>query len=132
MARNAYKVFVEKPKGKAPLDKPWRRRETIINMNLKYVHCEDVDLTYVARDRSKWQDFVSKLMYLQVREMFSISSGTGSFSKGFVLHGVNLKVTDCTQIMSVFLPIKWSVLYFVALVSHPILTSLTGIEYHFT
>jgi len=66
MARNAYRVLVEKPNGKVPVDKPRRRRETNINLNLKYVHCEDVDLMYLAEDRNKWQAFVSKLMYLQV------------------------------------------------------------------
>jgi len=66
MARNAYRVLVEKPKGKVPLYKPRRRRETNINMNLKYIHCEDVDLMCLAQDKSKWQAFVSKLMYLQV------------------------------------------------------------------
>jgi hypothetical protein len=55
-----------KTKGKVPVDKPRRRRETNVNLNLKYVHCEDVDLTYLAQDRKKWQAFVSKLMYLQV------------------------------------------------------------------
>jgi len=48
--RNAYKIFVGKPKGMWPLGRPRRRLEDNIRMNLKEIWCEGVHWMHVAHD----------------------------------------------------------------------------------
>jgi hypothetical protein len=51
--RNAYKIFVGKPKGNRPLGRPKRRRENNIKMNLKGRVWEFVDLIHQIQDRKQ-------------------------------------------------------------------------------
>ena len=50
-----YRVLVEKPKGKRPLERPRRRWEDNINMDLQEMRCEGMDWIDVAQDRDRWR-----------------------------------------------------------------------------
>jgi hypothetical protein len=52
--RNAFETFVEKFKGKRPLERPIRTREDNIKMNLE-MGCERVDWILLAQDRVQWR-----------------------------------------------------------------------------
>ena len=46
---------MEKPKGKRPLERPRRRWEDNINMDLQEMRCEGMDWIDVAQDRDRWR-----------------------------------------------------------------------------
>jgi hypothetical protein len=54
--RNAYNILVEKPVGKRPLGKYWRRWEGNIRMDLRKIGSEGVDWIHLARGRDKIVD----------------------------------------------------------------------------
>ena len=63
-SRNAYRVLVGKPEGKRPLDRPRRRWEDNIKMDLREVGCgEWIEL---AEDRDQWRAYVRMVMNLRV------------------------------------------------------------------
>jgi hypothetical protein len=51
--RGVYRVLVGKPEGKRPLEKPWRRWEDNIKMDLKKVGCGDMDRIELVQDRDR-------------------------------------------------------------------------------
>jgi ribosome biogenesis protein Nip4 len=50
---NKYKILVEKPEGKSPLEKPRRRGEDNIRRCLRQIGCEVVDWRHLAQDRGQ-------------------------------------------------------------------------------
>jgi hypothetical protein len=65
-SRCAYRVLVGKPQGKKPLERPRRRWDDNINMDLQEVGCEGVDWIELAQDRDRWRDLVNAVMNLRV------------------------------------------------------------------
>jgi hypothetical protein len=64
--RNAYRLLVEKPKGKRPLGRPRYRWVDNIRMNLGEVAWGDVDWTGLAKDRNRWRAVVNSVLNLWV------------------------------------------------------------------
>jgi hypothetical protein len=64
--RNAYRLFVGKPKGKRPLGRPRRRWVDNIRMHLGEVECGDVDWIGLAKDRNRWRALVNSVLNLRV------------------------------------------------------------------
>jgi hypothetical protein len=61
--RKVYKVLVGKPEGRRPLERPRRRWENEIRMNLREIGLGVVDWIRLARDR---RSVVSAVMNLRV------------------------------------------------------------------
>jgi hypothetical protein len=57
---------VGKSEGKRPLERPRRRWEDNIKMNLQEVGCEGMDWMDVAVDRDRWRAFVNAVMSFRV------------------------------------------------------------------
>jgi len=57
---------VGKPKGKRPLERPRRRWEDNINMDLQEVGCGGMDWMELAQDRDRWRRLVNAVMNLRV------------------------------------------------------------------
>jgi hypothetical protein len=51
--RKVYKVLVRKPEGKRPLERPRRRWEDGIRMDLREIGLGDVDCIRLAQDRDR-------------------------------------------------------------------------------
>jgi hypothetical protein len=64
--RKVYKVLVGKPKGKRPLERPSRRWEDGIRMDLREIGLGGVDWIRLSQDRDRWRVVVSAVMNLQV------------------------------------------------------------------
>jgi hypothetical protein len=64
--RNVYRVLMGKPKGKRPLEKPRRRWEDGIRMDLRKIGCGSVDWIQLAQDRDRWRAIVNTAMNLRV------------------------------------------------------------------
>ena len=64
--RGVYRVLVGEPEGKRPLGRPRRRWVDNIRMDLQEVGCVYRDWIGLARDRDRWQTFVSAVMNLRV------------------------------------------------------------------
>jgi hypothetical protein len=64
--RNAYRLFVGKPKGRSPLGRPRRRWLDNIGMDLVEVGWGDVDWIGLARDSDRWRALVDSVLNLQV------------------------------------------------------------------
>jgi hypothetical protein len=52
---NAYRIWVEKPEGKRPLERTRRRWVDNIKMDLRGIRRGGMDWIYVARDRDQWE-----------------------------------------------------------------------------
>ena len=65
-SRNAYRVSVGKPEGKKPLERPRRRWEDNIKMDLREVDCVPGDWIAPAEDRDQWRAYVWAVMNLRV------------------------------------------------------------------
>jgi hypothetical protein len=61
-----YKVLVGKPEGKIPLERPRRRWEDGIRMDLRAIGLGGVDLIRLAQDRDRWWAVVRAVMNLRV------------------------------------------------------------------
>ena len=57
---------MEKPEGKIPLERPRRRWEDNINMDLQEVGCAGMDWIELAQDRDRWRVLVTAVMNLRV------------------------------------------------------------------
>jgi hypothetical protein len=64
--RGAYRVLVERPKGRRPLGRPRRRWEDNIKMDLQEVGWGCMDWIDMAEDRDRWRALVSAVMNLRV------------------------------------------------------------------
>ena len=64
--RGVYRVLVGKPEGRRPLERPRRRWEDNIRMDLREVGCGCVDWMKLAQDRDRWRALVSSVMNLRV------------------------------------------------------------------
>jgi hypothetical protein len=64
--RKVYKVLMGKPEGKRPLERPRRRWEDGIRMDLREIGWGSVDWIQLAQDRDRWRAVVSAVMNLRV------------------------------------------------------------------
>ena len=64
--RGVYRVLVGIPEGRKPLEKPRRRWEDNIRMELREVGCGCLDWLELAQDRYRWRALVSAVMNLRV------------------------------------------------------------------
>ena len=60
--RGVYRVLVGKPEGKRPLDRPRRRWEDTIKMDLQEVGGACEDWMELAQDRDRWRALVCTVM----------------------------------------------------------------------
>jgi len=60
--RRLYRVLVGKPEGKRPLERPRRRWEDNIKMELREVRCGGMEWIESAQDRDRWQALVNAVM----------------------------------------------------------------------
>ena len=61
-----YKVLVGKPEGKRPLERPRRRWEDNIKMDLQEVEWVGMHLIDLAHDMGRWRALVNAVMNLLV------------------------------------------------------------------
>jgi hypothetical protein len=64
--RNVYSVLVGKPEGKRPVERPRRRWEDGIKMDLREIGWGDVECIQLAQDRDRWRAVVNAVMNLRV------------------------------------------------------------------
>jgi hypothetical protein len=64
--RNVYRVFMGKPEGKRPLERPRHRWEDGIRMDLREIGWRSVDWIQLAQDRNRWRTLVNTVMNLRV------------------------------------------------------------------
>ena len=64
--KGVYRVLVGKPEGKRPLERPRRRWEDNIKMDLQEVGCGSMDWIELAQDRGRWRALVTAVMNLRV------------------------------------------------------------------
>jgi hypothetical protein len=64
--RGVYRVLVGKPEGKRPLDRPRRRWEDNIKMDLREVGTHGTNWIRLAQDRVQWRASVNTMMNLLV------------------------------------------------------------------
>jgi hypothetical protein len=64
--RGVYRVLVGKPEGRRPLERPRRRWEDNIRMDLRGLGCGCVDWMELAQDRDRWRALVSAVMNFRV------------------------------------------------------------------
>jgi hypothetical protein len=90
--RDEYRVLMGKPEGNRPLERPARRRENNIKMELSGRGCCDMDWIYLAWGRDQWSNLLNMVMNLRVPKNFGkflSSCARGGFSRRSQLHGVN-------------------------------------------
>ena len=61
-----YRVLVGKPEGKRTLERPRRRWEDNIKMDLQEVDCGGMDWIEPVQDTDRWRAFVNAVMNLRV------------------------------------------------------------------
>jgi hypothetical protein len=64
--RGAYRALVGKPEGRRPLERPRRRWEDNIKMDLREVGSGGMGWINVAQDRDRWRALVNVVMNLRV------------------------------------------------------------------
>jgi hypothetical protein len=64
--RNAHKILVGKPEGKKPFERPKRRWEDNIKMDLREIGWRNADWMHPAQDRDQWRDLVNTVMSLRI------------------------------------------------------------------
>jgi hypothetical protein len=60
--RNVYRVLVGKPEGKRTLERPRRRWEDGIKMDLREIGWGGVEWIHLAQDRDRWRAVVNAVM----------------------------------------------------------------------
>jgi hypothetical protein len=65
--RGVYRILVGKPEGKGPLERPRRRWENNIKMDLQELGCGGMDRIELAQDRDGWQVLVNAVMKFRVQ-----------------------------------------------------------------
>jgi hypothetical protein len=63
---NAYRNFVGKPQGKGPLERPTRKWEDIIKMDVRGIGWGGLYWINLAQDRDAWRVLVSTVINLRV------------------------------------------------------------------
>jgi hypothetical protein len=64
--RVVYRVLVGRPEGKRPLERPRRRWEDNIKIELKEIEIDGMNWIQLAQDRVHWRAFVNTVMNLRV------------------------------------------------------------------
>ena len=64
--RGLYRVLMGKPGGKRPLERPRRRWEDNIKMDLQEVGSGGMDWIELAQDRDRWRALVNAVMNIRV------------------------------------------------------------------
>jgi hypothetical protein len=64
--RGVYRVLVGRPEGKTPLERPRRRWEDNIKIDISERGIDFENWIRLAQDRVRWRAFVSTVMYLRV------------------------------------------------------------------
>jgi hypothetical protein len=64
--RGAYNILVGRPEGRRLLERPKRRWEDNIKMDLREIWFGDVDRIHLAQDRDRWRALVNTVMNLRV------------------------------------------------------------------
>ena len=64
--RGVYRVLVGKPEGKRPLERPWRRWEDNIKLDIQEMGCGGMDWIYLAQDKDRWRALVNAVINLRV------------------------------------------------------------------
>jgi hypothetical protein len=64
--RNVYRVLVGKPEGRRPLERPRRRWEDGIRMDLEEIGWRGVEWIHLAQDKDRWRALVNAVMNLRV------------------------------------------------------------------
>jgi hypothetical protein len=64
--RGAYTVLVGRPEGKRPLERPRRRWEDNIKMELGDIGIDGANWIQLAQDRVQWRAFVNTVVNLRV------------------------------------------------------------------
>jgi hypothetical protein len=63
---NAYRVLMEKLKGKKPLGRPRRRWVDDIKMDLRKIGCGSMDCIDLAQEKDERQDLMNRAMHLRI------------------------------------------------------------------
>ncbi|KAJ4428559.1 hypothetical protein ANN_24603 [Periplaneta americana] len=87
-SRNAYKVLLGRPEGKRPLERPRRRWEDNIEMDLREVGYDGRDWINLAQDRDQWRPYVRAPMNLRVPQKPLMTPKKRDMSIAYVLMGV--------------------------------------------
>jgi hypothetical protein len=64
--RSVYRVLVGRLEGKRPVERPWRRWEDNIKLDLREIGIDWAKWIRLAQDRVRWRAFVNTVMNLQV------------------------------------------------------------------
>ena len=95
--RGVYRVLVGKPEGKRPLERPRRRWEDNIKMDLQEVGCGGMDWIELAQDKDRWRGLVNAVMNLRVPYNvgdFLSSCKPVCFLRRSLLHGLSEWVSE--------------------------------------
>jgi hypothetical protein len=66
VVKDAYNILVGRPEGRRPPERPRRRWEYNIKMDLREMGFGDVDWIHLAQDRDRWRAVVNTVMRLRV------------------------------------------------------------------
>jgi hypothetical protein len=64
--RDVYRVLVGRPEGKRPLERPRRRWDDNINLDLREIRIDGANWIRLAQDKVRWRAFLNTVMNLRV------------------------------------------------------------------